>query len=514
MKRLLAPLLVLLMTLPPAAQAAQKETATGRPRNIVLIYADDIGYGDFGCYGATKVKTPQVDALARQGLRFTDAHSPAATCTPSRYSLLTGEYAWRKRGTNILPGDANLIIEPDRPTLASVLKSSGYTTGVVGKWHLGLGNGPINWNEPLKPGPAELGFDYSFIIPATGDRTPCVFVENGRVVNLDPADPIQVSYQKKIGEDPTGAEHPELLTMKPSHGHDQTIVNGISRIGYMSGGKTARWKDEEIAETINRKAVDFIEANRDKPFFLYFSTHDVHVPRVPGRRFAGSSQDGTRGDVIQEFDGSVGEVVAALDRLGLAADTLLIVTSDNGPVLDDGYDDTAKRQEGLAPAAPMVDTFGHTPAGNLRGRKSTAYEAGTRVPCIARWPGKIEPGVSDALVSQVDLLPTLAALVGAPVPVGAAPDGMNQLPTLLGKDSKGREVLIEQGRSLGVRRGNWKLVLPPGPRRRADGADGKPELYDLSKDLAEQHDLAAEHPEIVAEMMKILEDSGVTAPPR
>ncbi|MDO9339068.1 MAG: sulfatase-like hydrolase/transferase, partial [Bacteroidales bacterium] len=230
--------------------------------NIVIIYADDLGYGDVSCYGATKISTPNIDRLAKQGLRFTNAHCTSATSTPSRYSLLTGEYAWRKRGTGVATGDAIAIIKPGRTTLASVMQNAGYKTAVVGKWHLGLGSeGGADWNGEITSGPMDLGFDYNFIIPATGDRVPCVFVENRRVVGLDPNDPIKVSFNEPILVEPTGKDHPELLKMHPSHGHDMTIVNGISRIGYMSGGKSALWVDEDIADVITGKAAKFIENN-------------------------------------------------------------------------------------------------------------------------------------------------------------------------------------------------------------------------------------------------------------
>src|SRR3954468_1885133 len=213
--------------------------------NIVLIYADDLGYGDVSSYGAKALATPNIDRLAKAGLRFTDAHAAAATCTPSRYALLTGEYAFRKPGTGVLPGDAALIIEPGRSTLASMLRAAGYATGVVGKWHLGLGpKGGPDWNGAIAPGPNAIGFDYSFIMAATGDRVPTVYVENQRVVGLDAADPITVSYVAPLDGGPTGKANPDQLKMTPSHGHDQTIVNGISRIGYMKGGTAARWKDE------------------------------------------------------------------------------------------------------------------------------------------------------------------------------------------------------------------------------------------------------------------------------
>ncbi len=464
--------------------------AWAKPRNIVLIMTDDLGYGDVGCYGATKVKTPNVDRLAGAGLRFTDGHCTSATCTPSRYALLTGEYPWRKKGTGVLPGDAALIIEPGRPTLPSLLKRSGYTTGVVGKWHLGLGRGNLDWNGPVKPGPLEVGFDYGFVIPATGDRVPCVFVEDHAVVGADPSDPIRVSYKQKVGDDPTGREHPELLKMKLTEGHDGTIVNGISRIGFMAGGKAARWVDEDIADTLTRKAVSFVERNKDKPFFLYFATHDVHVPRAPHKRFAGTSGCGTRGDVIQQMDWSVGEVLDALDRLKLADDTLVIFTSDNGPVLDDGYADGA------------VETLnGHAPAGRWRGGKYTPYEGGTRVPLIVRWPGHVKPGTtSDALVCQVDFMHSLAKLCGQELTADAGPDSFDVSAALLGQAAKGREQLVEQGGPIGLRRGKWKLVTRPGAPRPA----GRAELYDLEADPAEKQNLAGKEPAKVKELTALL----------
>jgi arylsulfatase A-like enzyme len=462
------------------------------PSNIVLIYADDLGFGDVGCYGATKVRTPAIDALARRGLRFTNAHSPAATCTPSRYALLTGEYAWRREGTGIAAGDANLIIEPGRRTLASMLKEAGYATGVVGKWHLGLGQGPIDWNAEIRPGPADLGFDYSFLIPATGDRVPCVYVENGRVVGLDPADPIRVSYRGPVGDEPTGRDHPELLKMRPSHGHDQTIVNGVSRIGYMSGGRAARWTDETIADTITAKAVSFLERNAAGPFFLYFATHDIHVPRLPHPRFAGRSGLGPRGDAVVEFDWSVGEIVRALERLGLTENTLLVFTSDNGPVVDDGYQDRA---------VELLD--GHAPSGPLRGGKYSAFDAGTRIPFIVRWPRRVKPGTTGALLSQVDLLASFAALTGQKLGGTDAPDSFDLSRALLGKDGRGRDHLVEQARALSIIEGRWKYIEPaPGPAVEPNtgielGNSAGPQLYDLTNDLGETKNLAAARPEIV-----------------
>jgi arylsulfatase A-like enzyme len=472
------------------------------PPNVILIYADDVGWGDLGSYGATRVQTPNLDRLAREGLRFTDAHSAAATCTPSRYAMLSGEYAWRRRGTDVLPGDAALILEPGRSTLASILKGAGYATGVVGKWHLGLGPGPgkTDWNGDVVPGPLELGFDYAFLMPATGDRVPTVYVENRRVVGLDPADPMRVSFAGPVGDEPTGSARPDLLRVHPSHGHDMTIVNGISRIGFMSGGRAARWKDEEMADVFAAKALAFVERNKDRPFFLYLATHDIHVPRVPHARFAGQTPMGPRGDVIAELDGTVGEILAGLDRLGLARNTLVVFSSDNGPVVDDGYRDDAVEKLG-----------NHRPAGPWRSGKYSKFEAGTRIPFLVRWPARVKPGVSSALVCQVDFPATFAALVGRELADADAPDSIDVLPALLGESQAGRDHLVEQGRGLALREGSWKLIPPSDgaafsrDTRIETGNDVRFQLYDLAADPGETKNLAPEQPERVESMTKRLE---------
>ena len=473
--------------------------AADRP-NIILIYADDLGYGDVGCYGATKVKTPNIDRLTKEGLKFTDGHSASATCTPSRYALLTGEYAWRKKGTGVLPGNASLIVTPGRKTLPAVLKSAGYATGVVGKWHLGLGTAAVDWNGEINPGPLEVGFDYGFIIPATGDRVPCVYVENHRVVGLDPKDPIRVSYGRPVGEMPTGKMNPERLKLHPSHGHDQTIVGGISRIGYMTGGKSALWVDEDMADVLTGKAKSFIEEHASSPFFLYFATHDIHVPRVPNARFAGQTEMGPRGDVIAELDWCVGEILETLDRRGLADDTLIIFSSDNGPVLDDGYRDDAVTKLG-----------GHRPAGPLRGGKYSAFEGGTRVPFLVRWPARVKPAVSNALVCQIDLLASLASLVGRTLGDGDALDSYDVLTALVGTSATGRDHLVEHASVLFLRRGPWKLIeAGKGPKVLANtntetGQADVLQLYNLEEDLSETKDVAALYADRVQTMRTLLD---------
>jgi arylsulfatase A-like enzyme len=463
--------------------------------NIVLIYTDDLGYGDVGCYGAREIATPNIDRLAIEGLRFTDAHATSATCTPSRFSLLTGEYAWRKPGTGILPGDAALIIQPGRTTLPAVLQKAGYRTGIVGKWHLGLGTGEVNWNHDIKPGPLEVGFDYAYIMAATGDRVPCVYVENHRVVGLDLNDPIRVSYRQPFPGEPTGKNNPELLKIHPSHGHDQAIVNGISRIGHMTGGKAALWKDEDLSDNFLNKAVQFLEQNQQHPFFLYYATHEPHVPRVPHPRFVGKTKLGLRGDAIAQLDWGVGQILDTLDRLKIAGNTLVIFTSDNGPILDDGYRDEAREKNG-----------DHQPSGPFRGNKYSAYEGGTRVPLIVRWPGRVKAGVSDALISQVDFLASFAALTGQPADPADAPDSRNALPTLLGESKAGRAELVEQGGVLALRQGSWKLI-PGNSGRRLNwntetetGNTPQPQLFDLAQDIGESNTVAVIHPERVQQM--------------
>ncbi|MCE5179988.1 MAG: arylsulfatase [Porphyromonadaceae bacterium] len=484
-------------------QNKSQENKVNKP-NVILIYTDDLGIGDLSCYGATKVSTPHIDRLAGEGLRFTNAYATSAMSTPSRYGMLTGFYPWRKDNTGIAPGNSGLLIDTATVTVADVFQQAGYTTAAIGKWHLGLGpeSGP-DFNSYISPNTRDIGFDYEFIIPATVDRVPCVFVENGRVVNLDPTDPIYVDYEKKVGDWPTGKENPELLRLKPSQGHNNTIVNGIPRIGYMTGGKSALWKDDEIAQTIVAKAEKFITENREKPFFLFFGTHDIHVPRVPHADFKGKSGMGDRGDVILQLDWTVGKITEILESLQLLDNTIIIFSSDNGPVIDDGYEDQA-----------LELLNGHTPMGMYRGGKYSLFEAGTRVPFIVYWKNKINAGIQHARFSQIDLLRTMAALLDQSLEEEAAPDSHNAVSVLLGRENKDRDFIIHQNlnNTLSISKDGWKYFTPsehPAIEHWTGielGNSREPQLYRLTEDPAEKNNVARKYPAI-ARKLSIMLDS-------
>ncbi len=477
-------LLILLMSALPLV-AAEK------PRAILLFYVDDLGYNDTSVTGCEEVPCPHLNRLAEEGLTFTDAHSTASVCTPSRYSLFTGQYAWRQPGTHILPGDAKLIlpIKGEQLTLPALMQRAGYRTAAIGKWHLGLGRGnaPIDWNGTIVPGPREVGFDFSFIMAATGDRVPCVFVRDGAVVGLDPADPISVSYvpgTRYPGEF-LGHEHPEML--KPwgrsaDKQHDKTIVDGISRIGYMTGGRAARWKDQEIADRLTEEAIGFISRSAGEPIFIYFGTNDIHVPRDPHPRFRGKSRLGIRGDATVQMDDCLGRLRQALAEHGyLPQETLIIFSSDNGPVIADGYLDGA--------AEACRD---HRPAAPFRGGKYRLFEGGTRVPFIVWWPGRVKPGQSAALMCQVDLGSSLAALVGQEVPAGSMQDSENHLSALLGDTFTARRELVTQafnGSRLALRSGHYKYI-----------SGAREQLYDLSTDPGENHNISAQNPQLTEQL--------------
>ncbi len=467
------------------------------PPNVVIIYLDDLGYGDVSSYGQTTLPTPNIDRLANGGVRFTNAYASSATCTPSRYALLTGVYPWRNAEAKILPGTAPLIISTEQPTVPKLLKEAGYRTGVVGKWHLGLGSGEVDWNARVSPGPNEVGFDYSYIMAATQDRVPTVYLENGTVQGLDPADSIQVSYAENFPGEPTGRDNPELTTMTWHHGHNNSIVNGIPRIGYVKGGERANWSDVDMADHFLARAQAYVTERQGEPFFLYYALQQPHVPRTPHPRFVGTSGMGPRGDVILEADWAIGAFVHTLDSLGLLDNTLIILSSDNGPVLNDGYNDQA------------VELLGdHRPAGPLRGGKYSLYEAGTRVPTIAYWRGHIEPGVSSALVCQLDLLASLAQLTDQEVP---DTDSQPLLPVWLGESEDGRDHLVIEATSRTALRAGDYLYIPPYPGNRAVnqqvgielGNSAEAQLYNLADDISQTENLATVDPERTAEMREL-----------
>jgi len=471
----------------------QKGGEVPRP-NVVIIYADDLGYGDVSAYGATEISTPNIDKLARGGIRFTNGYSSSATCSPSRYALLTGSYPWRNEHAKILDGTAPLLISTEQMTLPKMFKEQGYHTGIVGKWHLGLGDGDVDWNVKIAPGPNEVGFDYAYIMAATQDRVPTVYIKNGMVVHSDPGDPIEVSYEQNFPGEPTGMDNPELLKMKWHHGHFNSVVNGISRIGYMKGGAEARWVDENMADTFLLKAQDYIMDHKEKPFFLYYALQQPHVPRTPHPRFVGKTSMGPRGDVIVEADWCIGELISTLQAAGVLENTMIILSSDNGPVLNDGYYDDSDTKVG-----------NHTPSGPLRGGKYSLFEAGTRIPFITYWKGHITPAVSDAMVSQVDLFSSLASLAGSEV---KSVDSENLLQVLLGEEKLGRsELILEATGRTALRKGDWVLIPPYEGRALASevnielGNATEYQLYNLNEDLGEQHNLASSHQEKLEEMI-------------
>lgn len=495
----------ILMAAAASAVMATASTVEQRKPNVVIIYADDLGYGDLHCYGATRVATPNIDSLAARGTRFVNAHAAAATSTPSRYGLLTGQYAWRRDGTDVAAGNAGMIIRPGQFTLADLFKSAGYSTAAFGKWHLGLGDkgGEQDWNAPLPAALGDLGFDYSYIMAATADRVPCVFIENGMVANYDQEAPIEVSYAQNFPGEPTGRDNPELLyNMRPSHGHDQSIVNGISRIGYMKGGGRALWKDENIADSITEHAIRYMRAHRDEPMFLYFATNDVHVPRFPNKRFRGKNPMGVRGDAIDQFDWTVGRILGELDSLGISDNTLVILTSDNGPVVDDGYEDRAKELLG-----------DHSPTGPWRGGKYSAFEGGTRVPMIVSWPGVVPDSVeSKALFSQIDFLASMGRLVNGRIPRGAAEDSRDHLAALMGDENDSRPYTIGQAydKTLTVTTPEWIYIEPSnGPSIVPWGTEIETgylpvdQLY-RAGDTAQKLNLASQYPDLVEHFKTIL----------
>lgn len=465
-----------------------------------------MGFGDVGCYGSTSLKTPNLDRLASQGTRFTSGYCSASTCTPTRYSFLTGTYAFRKSGTGIAPPNSPALIPAGTTTVASLLRDAGYETAVIGKWHLGLGDesGP-DWNGKLSPGPLEIGFNKCLLLPTTNDRVPQVYVDNHKVLNLDPADPLWVGKKKPSEDHPTGITHRDELKMDWSHGHNSTIHNGISRIGFYTGGHAARFRDEDLSDRWVAESKDWITANKDNPFFLFFSSHDLHVPRVVHERFQGKSGLGPRGDAIVELDWCVGEVMDTLETNGLTEKTMVVFCSDNGPVLDDGYKDDAIEKLGS-----------HDPNGVYKGGKYCVYEGGTRTPLITRWPGTIPAGVSDQIVCTVDFASSFAAIAGQSLPGDACLDSFDVSDALLGKpQAKGRDSLVQQDNgqagNYGYRSGNWKLLRHDAGKtynidlRLVRVRVPEFQLFNLADDPGETKNVIDQHADIAGKMKQELE---------
>lgn len=490
-----------------AAVGLMSFAAHAKPPNVVIIFADDVGYGDLGCYGATHVRTPNIDRLAREGRRFTDAHSASAVCSPSRYALVTGTYParhgdlWRPLFLR-----SPLVVNPDRLSIADVAKNAGYATAIIGKWHLGFGTvRPTDWNKPLKPGPLELGFDYYFGVPVLNSHPPFVYVENHQVVGWTEDDPFVYGKRAK------------------TRVFDEKM--GIDEIGGAEAAH-ALYEDEKMGETLTRKAVDWIRTHKSERFFLYFATPQIHHPFTPAPRFKQTSEAGPYGDFLHELDWMVGEVVKALEEANIAEETLLIFTSDNGGMLNRGGQAAWKK--------------GHRLNGDLLGFKFDAWEGGHRVPFIARWPGVISGGsVSDALISNVDLLATTAALLDQPLPPGEAVDSFNLLPVLtVGQSEEVRDHLIIAPFSrehLSLRKGDWMYISGQGgggfggktigehtlggpaahrltEQINSDIQDGelkpdapKAQLYNLARDPSQAVNVIRQHPEIAEEMKQELQ---------
>lgn len=497
----LTPAILLLLNCQSKKIDPLENMADSQMPNIILIYADDLGYGEVGVNNQNNPAaplTPNLDRLAKGGVRFTNGYASSATCSPSRYALLTGRYPWRNERAKILPGTAPLLIDTSEMTIPKMLRSKGYHTGIVGKWHLGLGAGNVDWNVPISPGPNEVGFDYSYIMAATQDRVPTVYIEDGSVVRLDPKDPIEINYQENFPGEPTGRENRDKLKMNWHHGHNSSVVNGIPRIGFMKGGNDAKWVDENMADTFLVQAQKYILRQKEKPFFLYYALQQPHVPRTPHQRFVGSSGMGPRGDVIVEADWCVGQLIKTLEDENLLENTLIIFSSDNGPVLNDGYYDDAVEKIG-----------NHKPAGDLRGGKYSLFEAGTRVPFITYWKGKIKPTVSRAVVSQVDILSSLATLVDSDL---EGPDSKPMMNVLMGENEVGRdELILEATTRTALRKGDWVLIPPyQGPELNKSvnielGNSNQYQLFDLKADIAQQNNLAESNSDKLAEMVSSFE---------
>jgi arylsulfatase A-like enzyme len=481
------------------ATAGASALAGGAPAqkpNIVVILADDLGYGDLSCYGATKVRTPNCDRLAKEGVRFTNAYTPSSVCSPTRYGLLTGRYCWRtslKR--QVLNVQAPLHIEPSRLTLPSLFKKHGYTSAAIGKWHLGYGPGPaVDWNKPLRPGPLELGFDYHFGVPSNHGDLTRAFVRNDALVGRAAGVPYAPGAKMKK---PEGLAEPRV--------------------------------DDRVNMTLAGEAVQFLEKSARQPFFLYFTPVAVHNPVTPNKQFRGKSAAGLYGDYVGELDWAVGQVLTTLDRLKVSDNTLVLFSSDNGGVVM-SYNRAANQQQAAEfdlnleddgegavsqhyrAAQREAEEAGHRIVGDLRGRKHSIYEGGFRVPYLVRWPGKTKPAsTSSEVVSLVDTLATCAGIMGEKLPNNAAEDSYDVLPAITGRNLTKpiREAVVVHNADgvFAIRQGQWKLIEE---MAKADAAgrswerEGINQLYDLQNDPAEKENVWEKHPEVVTKMRALL----------
>lgn len=437
--------------------------------HIVLLLADDMGYGDPGCYNAeSKIATPAIDRLAAEGIRLTDAHSAGAFCVQSRYGLLVGRFPFRAK----LNWGRQAVIEADRPTLPGMLRSHGYRTAMIGKWHQGLDGGPNHdWSRPLVGGPVDRGFDSYFGIPASLDQTPYYFIRGNRPV-----------------EPPT-----ETIAASDTPGW-----SSIQGAFWRAGGIAPGFKHAEVLPKLTDEALRVIREH-DKsdgggPLFLYVALPAPHTPWLPEEKYLGKSGAGLYGDFVLQVDDTVRRITQALADSGMLDETLLIFSSDNGPT--------------WYPAD--VQRLGHSAAGPLRGMKGDAWEGGHRVPLIVRWPGQVEPAsVSSRPVCFTDVMATLADVIGKPLPEGAGPDSVSFLPALLGKpDRTPRPPMVLKGNGTVICEGRWKLITHLGsggfsaPRQETPTANGPAgQLYDLQDDLGETTNLWQKHPDIVAHLL-------------
>ncbi len=482
--------------------------------NVIVIFADDLGYGDLGCYGATKVKTPNIDELATNGKRFIDAHSASAVCTPSRYALITGQYPSKAQGGKGIWGPSaitsHLLIPQDTFTVADAFKLKNYKTACIGKWHLGFKNGTNDWLEPLSPGPNDLGFDYYFGMPVVNSAPPYVYVENDKLIGSVASDPLNYLGRNAVDSTPM----PKLPHEAGQRSNN--AFNGADKAHQL-------FIEEEIAPTFTEKAISWIEDNKENPFFLYLATTHIHHPFTPAPKFKGSSEIGLYGDFIQELDWMVGEIVTALEEKGLSDNTLIIFTSDNGGMFNAG--------------GQIAFDKGHFQNGNLLGFKFGVWEGGHRVPFIAKWPGKIPPNTtSHQLVSNIDFLATFAAVIGEKLSPEQQKDSINILPALLGSPEKQiRDHLLiapNKKQNLAIRKGKWMFIDAKGGggwnrprghtfsgppaiahigRENSDLKNGKiikntppAQLYNLEADVTQKQNIYNENPEIVKEMRQLL----------